>query len=399
MNFFLSRCTFVPCLLIPCLSSASDIVTPTTVFWDGAHMATIKAELPRSQAVFAADLQRLRRAATAAVNSGPYSVMDKQEAAPSRDKHDYLSFSRYWWPDPQQPDGLPYIRHDGRVNRQLVERGDRTRLGALCQDIVPLAMASYFFADELSAAQARRLLRVWFLDEATRMNPNLNYAQAVPGRTSGRGVGIIDSRGFIWLLDSVELLRVSGGLSESEVAELRLWFSEFLAWLQTSPLADEERQAENNHGSWYAAQVARIALFVERRDVAEEIVRDVLQHRLRRQIAQDGRQPCELERTQGLHYSLFNLAALTIVARVGEQLEMDLWNSQLASAVDYLAPFACGDRPWPHQQISKVRLSLSEAAALALLADRCRSAAARRVSTCVKVKYDELDFTRLQFPR
>ena len=254
-----------------------------------------------------------------------------------------------------------------------------------------------YFGDEPSAAQARRLLRVWFLDEATRMNPNLNYAQAVPGRASGRGVGIIDSRGFIWLLDSVELLRVSGGLPESELAELQSWFSQFLAWLQSSPLAVDERQAENNHGSWYAAQVARIALFVDRRDIAREIAQDVLQHRLPRQIAEDGRQPHELERTQGMHYSLFNLAALTIVARVGEQLDVDLWNSQLASAVDYLAPFACGDRPWPHQQISKLRLSLSESAALALIAKRCQSTAARRMSESVKVKFAELDFTRLQF--
>ncbi|MEM7315567.1 MAG: alginate lyase family protein [Planctomycetota bacterium] len=276
-------------------------------------MAQIKST-PDKDEQYRGPFKRLRKAAKQALDQKPVSVVSKKEAPPSGDKHDYMSYSRYWWPDPDSPDGLPYIRKDGKVNRPLVNRGDRNAIGELVDNVVSLSLANYLLDDKDAGARAKLCLKVWFLDESTRMNPHLKYAQAVPGKSEGRGVGIIDSRGFIWMLDAVELLHADGLLDEQEMVGLREWFSRFLDWLMTSPLAKEERGKENNHGSWFAAQASRIALFVDRQDIAREIATEVLDRRIDSQIDSEGKQAEELARTQPLHYSLFNLAALTVVA-------------------------------------------------------------------------------------
>ncbi len=368
------------------------------VFWDATHLVQVKAELAKEEQAYRSDIKRLKKAVKRACDRGPYSVMDKKEVPPSEDKHDYLSFSRYWWPDPDKPDGLPYIRHDGKVNRKLVDRGDRERIGLLIDDLVPLALASYLIEDDKAGKHAAKLLRVWFLDEATRMNPHLNYGQGVPGRSNGRGVGIIDTRGFIWLLDSIGLLRAADAISDEQFGELRAWFADYLEWLQHSALARSERTAPNNHGSWYAAQICRIGLFVDRPDVTREFALDVKRRRIPDQIADDGSQPYELKRTQSLHYSLFNLAALTVVARTGDQVGVDVWDSRLKLAAQYLAKNGKDDEEdWNYPQMGKIELSLAEAASLTLLAEKYHDKSIRKLRGSKETKDDDLNFLKLQF--
>ncbi|MGI9430474.1 MAG: alginate lyase family protein, partial [Bythopirellula sp.] len=226
-----------------------------------------------------------------------------------------------------------------------------------------LALAYYYFGEEKYAKHASLLIRTWFLDPETKMNPNLKYGQAVLGRSEGRGVGIIDTRGFIVLLDCVALVRESPSFSAADEAALREWFGEFLVWLRTSDLGIDEKLHENNHGSWYAAQVARIALFVGNEDFAREVVETVRTERIPNQFKPDGRQPHENERTKSLHYCMFNLSALSVVARVGEQLGLDLWNVQSPGAgsmkqgLNYIRPFLSNQAEWPYQQLDRVRLS------------------------------------------
>lgn len=382
---------------IAATATCQEATVPATVFWDGAFMASIRSS-PSKHDTFRSEFKRLRKAARKAREREPISIVDKLETPPSGDKHDYLSYSRYWWPDPDSADGLPYIRKDGVVNRELVNRGDRNSLGGIVDDVVHLALANYFLEDEASGKHARRLIRVWFLEKSTRMNPNLNYAQAVPGRAAGRGVGIIDARGFIWMLDAVELMRSTGALGHEEIVGLKQWYSEFLHWLSSSPLADEEREKSNNHGSWFAALAARIALFVDQADRAKEIAIDVRDHRIKSQIDSQGRQPEELERTQAMHYSFFNLAALTIVARVGDQVGVDLWLSKLKSAADFLAPYTCGDEKSPYKQIKKLKISHVEQASLRMIAKQLQSESAAKMAATIPVSDDDEAFTVLQFP-
>lgn len=358
-----------PCLLLfvaLVLSTLGEKLTPAKanlVVWERPQLATTKRLLEAPPDDVKASLQRLKKHADQALQREPYSVVQKRELPPSGDKHDYLSYSRYWWPNPDTDDGLPYVRRDGETNVDMRARGDRDAIGLLVIDVEALTLASYFFDDLDYAKQARKLIQTWFLDPATRMNPHLKYAQAVPGRAEGRGVGIIDTRGFIVLLDCVALLRDLDCFSSSDDQQLRAWFREYLTWLRESELGEDERTAENNHGSWYAAQTACIAMYINEVALAREIVLDTKNHRIPLQFAPDGSQPHELERTKSLHYSLFNLSALSVVARVGEHLGIDLWNLDsdgkggLKQGFEFVFPHLTDQSEWKYRQLEPYELS------------------------------------------
>lgn len=343
--------------------TSSKANEPSIIFWEADHLNATKQLLDSPPPSVAKALRNLRRAANEALNRGPYSVVQKNELPPSGDKHDYLSFSRYWWPNPDTEDGLPYIRRDGRTNVALRSRGDRDRIGQLFIDVEALTLANHFFNEKKYAEHATRLIRTWFLDAETAMNPNLNYGQAVPGRSEGRGVGIIDTRGFITVLDCVALLQQSDCFPEADTQRLRQWFNEFLVWLRTNKLGKEEQNAKNNHGSWYAAQVSRIAIFVGDTKLAREIVEQTRDQRIPDQFAVNGSQQYENERTKSLHYCFFNLSALSVVARVAEHLNIELWDApatktgNMRRGLEYVVPYLTKQGEWPHQQIDEFTLS------------------------------------------
>ncbi|MEM8945392.1 MAG: alginate lyase family protein [Planctomycetota bacterium] len=333
------------------------------IVWEPAYLASVKQSLPSPTPEVERALTRLRDQADEALDRGPFSVMQKKELPPSGDKHDYLSYSRYWWPNPDTKDGLPFVRRDGETNVSMRAKGDRDQIGQLFIDVEALTLAHYFFDDQRYAQHARKLIKTWFLDPETKMNPNLNYAQAVLGRSEGRGVGIIDSRGSIVLLDCVALLCESNVMSKAEDEQLRAWYRDFLVWLRTSRLGKEEEGAKNNHGSWYAAQTARIAVYVDKTDIARKLVMHTKNRRIPDQFDSSGGQPYENERTKSLHYCFFNLSALTCVARVGEHVGVDLWkpdadgNGGLQRGLEFLRPYLQAQEEWPHRQMERFRLS------------------------------------------
>ena len=350
--------------LLVCLVGANfSLAAPPTLYWNGEHLAAIKSGTTSHTPEITHSLQALKVEADAALQRGPYSVMDKQLVPPSGDKHDYLSYSRYWWPNPETADGLPYIRRDGVVNRKLLAQGDRVRVGMLYDDVESLALAAYLIDDDRYASHAVDLVRTWFINPATRMNPHLSYGQGVPGRAVGRGVGIIDTRHFIRLLDGVALLVDLGAFSEADLAELKQWNNEYLDWLLTSKLGAKEQSAKNNHGTWFAAQASYLALFLGKKELAAQIAREVQTTRLAHSIGEDGSQPLELRRTRSLHYSLFNLVALSVVSRVGEQVGVDLWQgsaespSAMKRALDYVTPYVVEPTKWEHPEFDDFALS------------------------------------------
>ena len=54
--------------------------------------------------------------------------------------HDFYSEGDYWWPDPQTPDGLPYIRRDGQTNPENFT-GHRLILRQMRNQVSTLALA------------------------------------------------------------------------------------------------------------------------------------------------------------------------------------------------------------------------------------------------------------------
>jgi Alginate lyase len=304
-------------------------------------------------------MEALSREAEKALKAGPFSVTRKERVAPGGDKHDYLSLAPYWWPDPKSKDGLPYIRRDGETNPDSKRGTDAPVIVEMASAVETLAIAYYFTGEERYAERAALLIRAWYLDPATKMNPNFRYAQAIPGQNDGRGAGLIESRHFIKVVDAAGLLGGSRAWTDKDGQELAAWFREFVDWMRRSPNGKDEAQARNNHGSWYAAQLACFALFIGDRELARKTA-EAARERIAWQIEPDGKQPQELQRTRALGYSAFNLVALMTLAEAGKRVGVDLYAYQtkdgrgVRRALDYLTPYADAAREWPHQQINEM---------------------------------------------
>ncbi len=335
---------------------------PQLLMVDGPHVAAVRASLRRGEPQFRRALTELNADANRGLTVAPMSVMDKDVTPPSGDKHDYMSQAPYWWPDPSKPGGKPYIRKDGQRNPEIDKITDRAHLRRLAETSFSLALAFYFTGRQDYAKHAAQLVRVWFLDRPTRMNPNLNFAQGIPGIANGRAAGIVETRFLPQIIDSVTLLQGSSAWTGSDDHGLKDWMRAYLKWLQGSLLGHEEARRRNNQETWYELQVVALALYTGHDDVAR-VTLQRSQAAIGQEFEPDGSQPRELARTRSWDYSIFDLTAFLHLAALGDRVGMDLWNYQtpdgrsLRKGVDYLIPFATGEKRWPYKQITPFHAS------------------------------------------
>ena len=347
-------------------TSALQATRPASLLLDRAYVRDVRARGEKGDAAIKAAIAALDEDAKKALAITPMSVMDKSVTPPSGDKHDYVSQAPYWWPDPSKPDGKPYIRKDGQRNPEINRITDRDNLGRLGDAVATLSLAYACTGREEYAAHAARLVRVWFLDPATRMNPHLQFGQHIPGINQGRGIGIIETRNLPELLDGVLLIAASPAWTKADEDGLQAWMRAYLTWLVESSHGREESKNGNNHETWFDVQVAGLALYTGQVDVARRTLEGG-RARIAAQIEPDGRQPRELERTQSWHYSGFNLAAFMALATLGERVGVDLWHYRTADgrsirqAVDFLVPYAAGERTWTFDQITPFSASAIQA--------------------------------------
>lgn len=302
--------------------------------------------------------KKLLETADSALKQTVSSVMDKTQIPPSGDKHDYISIGPYWWPDPTKPDGLPWIRKDGEINPLTREEStDYETKNKMFHNINNLALA-YFFSDKIVYGnKALQLIKVWFLDKKTRMHPNLNFAQGIPGKNKGRGIGIIEFAGITNIISAIEILEINNNIDTKASQDLRLWFTAYLNWLQTSDHGIFEKNTKNNHGVYYDVQVVSILLFLNKKEEAKQILELVKTERIAKQIEANGAQPHELERTKALSYSTMNLSGFTQLAFLGKKVNVDLWSyeakngASIIKAYEFLKPYAQGLKTWDYKQI------------------------------------------------
>ncbi len=265
-------------------------------------------------------------------------------------KHDFYSEGPYWWPDPANPNG-PFIRHDGLRFPGRFQNHDED-LRNFSWIVGTHTSAWLLTGKEKYVRAAMEHLRAWFIDTTTLMNPNMLYAQAIRGVNSGRGTGIIDAGQLMDVAQSVWLLEKSPFVSVREIAQIKEWFTKFIAWLSTHPYGIDEMNAKNNHGSWWHSQVASYARLVGDEKVVQlcrDHYRNIL---LPNQMAQNGSYPEELARTKPYSYSLFNLDATASLLWILTDKTFDDWNYKLPDGrgiwrgLDYMLPYLKDKTKW-----------------------------------------------------
>lgn len=297
-----------------------------------------------------------------ALGEGLFSVVDKSSSPPSGDPHDYWHPAPYWWPNPNTPDGLPYVRRDGqrapgtRMHDPQSHRYDRTRLQQMFDNTTLCALAASVSGRMDLAEHGAKLVRTWFLDPATRMNPHLNYAQVRLGKDGNRGAatGVIEFKDLYYFLDAVRLLERAGTLGGEDREAFAAWLHRYREWLGESEQGRREAASNNNHGTYFDLQAIAIASYLEDAEEVRNIYFRALS-RARRQIAPNGEQPEELKRTLTQHYVTFNLQGLINIFRIARASGRPLLGAEncgvdrLRAACEWIT--ARDHENWPYEQI------------------------------------------------
>jgi len=332
------------------LAAATPAVATPWLLLDSTDMAAYRAAYRRGDSAETGQVRSVLTEANRALTHVPYTVTTKPQLPPSSDRHDFMSQAPYFWPDPTKPSGKPYVQRDGLVNPEVKKLRDDQKLTSLCQDVKTLALAYYFTNEEKYAAHATRLLQVFFLDPATRMNPNLNFGQGIPGTATGRSYGIIRTRRLVAIPEAVALLSGSKSLTNTLISSLQSWFREYTQWLTTSKLGQEAAGSPNNHGTFYDVQVVDFALFTGNPALARQVIQQQTLSRIAGQLAPDGAQPLELARTRPWNYTTMNLHGWVQLAVLARRLGVDLWHyitpdgRGLRSAVAWFRPYLLGEK-------------------------------------------------------
>jgi len=294
---------------------------------------------------------RIVHVAEAALANEPRTITSVINPRSAGGPHDFSSEGDYWWPDPANPAG-PYVQRDGLTNPGNFTAHRRLLLG-FARDFGALAAAYRISGEERFARAAVRQARVWLVDPATRMNPNLLYAQAIKGRSTGRSIGVIDTVHLAEVALGIEALRGSQALTSADEAGLTGWFRDYLHWIRTHPYGVDESKAENNHGTCSTLQAAAFAHLTGDEAVLADCRRRFKEVLLPGQMAADGSFPRELARTKPYGYSIFNLDVMTALAVVLSTPQEDLMKFTLADGrslvkgIEFLAPYLQDKAKWP----------------------------------------------------
>ncbi len=297
------------------------------------------------------DRPRVLKAANQYLKEAPITITASTSPRSAGGLHDFFSEGDYWWPDPKNPDG-PYIQRDGMTNPDNFT-DHRRYLMRLSVQLPALVAAWKLTRNTRYAKHAALHLRAWFIDERTRMNPNLQYAQAIHGRFTGRGIGIIDTVHLVEVARAVEVLADSKALSQTETREVGQWFADYLKWLTTSKNGLEEREAKNNHGTCWVMQVAAFAKLTGNQELLSYCRDRFKRVLLPGQTATDGSFPQELRRTKPYCYSLFNLEAMATICQILSKRTDNLWLFTTAegvgirTALGYMYPYIKDKKRWP----------------------------------------------------
>ncbi len=297
------------------------------------------------------DRELILKNAEAALRQIPVHITDEKSPISDKYPHSYCSFGDYWWRNPDTKDGLPYIKRDGESNPDNFNF-HRLALRRMRTSVSRLATAFRLFCDERYASHATKMLKEFFLERDTYMEPNLLYAQGIPGICSGRGIGIIDTLHLTELPFAIEALRKSAAMTEDIYDGLRAWFSDYLDWMTTHPYGLQEKNEPNNHGICWHVQALSLAKFVGRQDIIDECIDRYRTVILPSQMRPDGAFPLELARTKPYNYSIFALDNMVTLVHLAYLCGEDLWSFTLPDGrgirrgLDFMLPYLEDKSRW-----------------------------------------------------
>jgi hypothetical protein len=339
-------------------ASSKPEILPRTVIFDLPSHEMIKDD---NNPVLRGMMNQLIALADSFLTKKPASVMDKEKLPPSGNKHDFLSLAPFWWPDHTKKDLMPYVYRDGKLNPEVYLVPDRNNIHDLIHRTKILSVAYHFTNNISYASKATELLQVWFINNDTRMNPNLQYSEVISGKNNGTASGIITTSFFSEILELIQLIQNSSAWRVQDHKEMESWFEKYLEWLLNFEFGKREQKRLNNHGTWFDFQVSSIALYLNKTEIAIDILERNTEKAIGTKINQDGSQPYEIERSKSLDYHIYNLQAFFNLAKVGDNLGIDLWHyespegSGLKRAFDYLLPYVLEKQQWPYQQEGPIR--------------------------------------------
>jgi hypothetical protein len=330
---------------------AAQEKSPSNLLIDAAQLSRMRAQAKSKH------LEMIDGLASAALKAGPWSVTYHRPTGPfvSTTEHDYFSEGTYWWPDPKNPNG-PYIRKDGHHNPANFA-ANHDDLGKMCSAVLALGMGAALLNKPGSVDHAALVLSTWFVDPKTRMNPNLEFGQAIRGVSTGRGTGLIDTVPLIHAAQGMFLLDAAGGLDKTVSAGVRQWYTDFANWMTTSKKGLDEKKSGNNHATWWTAQVAAYALLTGDTSMQQMAWEHHRGYLVPTEIQPDGSCPKEEARTNSLGYSSMNLDAFSVVCRLAQMNGQDLWHYRAPSGVSvekaftYLIPYVLDPAKWKKEQI------------------------------------------------
>jgi hypothetical protein len=299
----------------------------------------VKSAVERNDPLIQTSFKKLCSQADKALLAGPFSVMYKIKIPPGGDKHDYMSVP-------------PYAgTGDGLTNPEWYKDYDRVPLEQLTQSVETLALTYYFTEKQEYANRAALLLRTWFINSDTRMNPDLEFAQ------KNTHVGIIDTRFLSRIIDCVGIIQNSGAWTNNDQQSMVEWCNQFSKNIQKR-IDKGHSDSGHNIASWYHVEMTSLALFTGNKELAQTMIKRT-KARIDTAINSEGGFKRELGRTRSMSYSCFHSFALFNLVSMGEQIGMDLWNYKTNDgrgfelALEYLAKYLgnTNKKQWPYKEI------------------------------------------------
>jgi len=292
------------------------------------------------------------------LNVDGFTVVNKTGVPPSISKHDYMSIGPYWWPNPKTDDGLPYIRKDGEINPETRNNfTDYVEKDNFFSAVKTLKNAFYLSNDKKYALKNLEFISKWFINNDTKMNPNVNYGQSIPGKNNGRCFGIIEFGGLTGIIEFLELARHKNILSKEIENGMFNWFTAYANWLQNSKLGKEEATRKNNHATHYDVQLLSILVYLNKIEEVKNYLSTTTKARIFNQIEPDGSQPLELARTKSFSYSVMNLHGFLELAILGKKVGVDLWGMEsedgrsIKKGYEFMLPYVIKEKEWKYKQI------------------------------------------------